>query len=269
MSGPGRDPATTPASDSAADAVANREAWNAKAPDYAEAGRRAWSGERPPSWGLWHQPESELNVLGDVRGLDVLDYGCGTGYWSAWLTRAGARVTAFDNAPEQLATCRRFQDEFGIAFPIQLASAGQLDPERFRDASFDLILSEYGGLTWADPYATLPECARLLRPGGRLAFLKISTLLEVCWPLGSAVAGDELVMDWFGLHRLVEPADSSVAFDLPPGEWIRLFREHGLVVESLRELRPPADAAPSRHAFVTLDWARQWPAEELWTVRKA
>ena len=76
-------------------------------------------------------------------------------------------------------------------------------------------------------------------------------------------------MDWFGLHRLVDPADGSVAFDLPPGEWIRLFREHGLVVESLRELRPPADAAPSRHTFVTLDWARQWPAEELWTVRKA
>ena len=253
----------------AADALANRTAWAAMAESYVEPGRRAWAGERPPSWGLWHNPESELDVLGDVRGLDVLDYGCGTGYWSAWLTKAGARVTAFDNSAEQLATCRRFQDEFGIAFPIQLASAGQLDSATFRDASFDLILSEYAGLTWADPCLTIPECARLLRPGGRLVFLKISFLLEICWSLGAAAAVEELMLDAFGLHRLVDPDDGSVAFVLPPGEWIRLFREHGLIVESLRELQPPAEAPPSRHTFVTLDWARQWPAEEIWTVRKA
>ena len=207
-------------------------------------------------------------MLGDVRGLDVLDYGCGTGYWSAWLTRAGARVTAFDNSPVQLATCRRFQEEFGVAFPTQLASAGLLDPADFPDASFDLVLSEYAGMTWADPYRTVPECARLLRPGGRLAFLKISMLLKICWELGGDVAGEELVLDYHGLHRLQDPDDGSIAFDLPAGEWIRLFREHGLVVEALLELRPPADAPPSRHTFVTLDWARKWPAEEVWKVRK-
>ena len=80
---------------------------------------------------------------------------------------------------------------------------------------------------------------------------------------------EELQLDYHGLHRVEDAGDGSVAFDLPTGEWIRLFRENGLVVESLRELRPPADAPPIRHTFVTLDWARQWPAEEIWTVRKA
>lgn len=265
MSGGEREPAPDPERD----ALANRAAWGEWAESHVEPGRRAWAGERPVSWGMWHQPESELQVLGDVAGLDALDYGCGTGYWSAWLTRAGARVTAFDNSPEQLATCRRFQEEFGLSFPTHLASAGLLNPAAFPDASFDLVLSEYAGLTWADPYRTIPECARLLRPGGRLVFLKIGVLLELCWPLGGETAAEELVLDYHSLHRLDDPDDGSVSFDLPTGEWIRLFREHGLVVESLRELQPPADAPPIRHTFVTLDWARTWPAEEIWTVRKA
>lgn len=250
------------------DALRNRAAWAGWADGYVEPGRRAWASERPPSWGLWHQPESELEVLGAVAGLDVLDYGCGTGYWSAWLTRAGACVTAIDNSPDQLATCRRFQQEFGVEFPTHLASAGALPRSEFSDASFDLILSEYAGLTWADPYRTVPECARLLRPGGRLVFLKIGILLELCWPLGGPVAGEELVLDYHGLHRLEDPEDGSVSFDLPVGEWIRLFRANGLAVEALLELQPPADATPSRHTFVTIDWARRWPAEEIWKVRK-
>ncbi len=255
--------------DPQADALANRQAWAEWAADYVEPGRRAWTGERAAGWGMWHQPESDLGVLGNAAGLDVLDYGCGTGYWSAWLTRAGARVTAFDNSPAQLATCRRFQEEFGVEFPTQLASAGLLDPAAFPDASFDLVLSEYAGLTWADPYRTIPECARLLRTGGRLVFLKIGVLLQVCWSIGAAATTEELQLDYHSLHRIEDPNDGSVAFDLPSGEWIRLFRENGLVVESLRELRPPTDAPPIRHTFVTLDWARKWPAEEIWTVRKA
>ncbi len=251
-----------------ADALRNRIAWAQMAAGYVEAGRRAWASEREPGWGLWRQPEAELNVLGAVAGLDVLDYGCGTGYWSAWLTRAGARVTAIDNSPEQLATCRRFQQELGVAFPTHLASAGALPPAAFPDASFDLILSEYAGLTWADPYRTVPECARLLRPGGRLVFLKIGVLLQICWEVGGEVAGEDLVLDYHELHRLDDPEDGSVAFDLPVGEWIRLFREHGFVVEALLELQPAADAPASGHTFVTLDWASKWPAEEIWQVRK-
>ena len=254
--------------DPVADADANRAAWAGWAANYVEAGRRAWAGERPVSWGMWHQPESELQVLGDVAGLDALDYGCGTGYWSAWLTRAGARVVAFDNSPEQLATCRRFQEEFGLSFPTHQAAAGQLDPAVFPDASFDLVLCEYGGMLWADPYRTVPEVARLLRPGGRLAYLKTGVLLQVCWEVGAERTTEELQLDWFGLHRLADPNDGSVAFDLGTGEWIRLFREHGLAIERLAELRPPADAPPIRYTFVTLDWARRWPAEEIWVVRK-
>jgi hypothetical protein len=48
---------------------------------------------------------------------------------------------------------------------------------------------------------------------------------------------------------------------------IRLLRECGFEVEALHELRAP-EAATTRYEWVTLEWARQWPCEEIWVARK-
>ncbi len=69
----------------------NRDAWDAEAPKWVELGERAWA-KTEPNWGIWGIPESELRVLPDVDGKDVIELGCGTAYWSAWLARRGARV---------------------------------------------------------------------------------------------------------------------------------------------------------------------------------
>ena len=89
--------------------------------------------------------------------------GCGTGYVSSWLARRGARPVGIDNSQEQLATARRLQREHGIKFPLHHGDAEHVP---FPDASFDLVISEYGASIWADPYAWIPEAARVLRPGG-------------------------------------------------------------------------------------------------------
>jgi hypothetical protein len=62
--------------------------------------------------------------------------------------------------------------------------------------------------------------------------------------------------------------DDAIAFQLPYGEWIRLFGEHGLAVESLIELRPPADATSSYRNEVDREWARRWPMEHIWRARR-
>ena len=62
--------------------------------------------------------------------------------------------------------------------------------------------------------------------------------------------------------------DPSVEFQLTYGEWIRLFRANGFAIEDLIELRPPADAVTAFEDYVTLDWARDFPAEHIWKVRK-
>ena len=124
-------------------------------------------------------PESELGVLGDVAGKDVIELGCGTAYFGAWLARRGARVTGVDLTPAQLETARRCSEELGV--PMELIEANAEDVP-LPDASFDLALSEYGASIWCDPYRWIPEAARLLRPGGELVFLRNSTLCVLCAP---------------------------------------------------------------------------------------
>jgi SAM-dependent methyltransferase len=241
----------------------NRAHWDELARDYVESGRRNWSEE--PTWGIWGIPESDVHLLSDVAGLDTIELGCGTAYVSAWLARRGARPTGIDNSAVQLETARAFQQEFGLSFPLIHGNAEQVP---LPDASFDLAISEYGASIWADPYHWIPEAARLLRPGGRLIFLVNGTILMLCAPDEEDVpAENRLLRDYFGMHRFEWPDDNSVEFHLGYGDWIRLLRRNGFEVENLVELRPGPDAT-TRYPYVTLDWARRWPSEEVWIARK-
>jgi SAM-dependent methyltransferase len=243
----------------------NRAAWAGWASEYEGPGRRNWN-DPEPSWGIWGIPESEAGLLPEVDGRDALELGCGTGYVSAWLARRGARPVGLDPTWEQLSTARAFQREFGIQFPLVLAGAEKVP---LGDDLFDLIVSEYGASIWSDPYLWVPEAARLLRAGGELVFLVNSTLLMLCVPDEDGVpAGPELVRPYFGLHRLDWPDEPhSVEFHLGYGDWIRLLRQHRFEVTDLVELRPHEDATTS-YDFVTLEWARRWPSEEVWKARK-
>ena len=77
----------------------------------------------------------------------------------------------------------------------------------------------------------------------------------------------ELKIDYFGLHRL-EEADGPVEFELPYGEWIGVFRANGLAVEELMEIRPPDAAVSTYRTAEDTEWARHWPMEQIWRVRK-
>jgi SAM-dependent methyltransferase len=246
---------------------ANREAWDRYAQEYVEPGRRSWS-TTEASWGIWSIPESDVHLLpDDVTGQDVVELGCGTGYVSAWLAKRGARPVGIDNSPAQLETARGFQQEFGLTFPLHLGNA---ETTPFESGSFDGAISEYGAALWADPYAWIPEAARLLRPGGWLMFLTNSPLVILTSPELEAdgPAGTTLLRPYFGMHRTVWPDDTSVEFHLPHGKWIDLLRENGFEVERLVELRPGEDATTRYAQIASLEWARQWPSEEAWFARK-
>src|SRR6202007_76875 len=105
--------------------------------------------------------------------------GCGTGYFSSWLSRCGARPVGLDNSARQLAAAGLFQGGSGSHFPRLHADAERAP---LRDASFDLAISEYGAAIWCDPYRWIPEAARILRPKGRLHFLGNSPLLMLTMP---------------------------------------------------------------------------------------
>jgi SAM-dependent methyltransferase len=239
--------------------------WDQWARDYAAAGLRSWSATEP-TWGIWAIAESQAQLLpADLAGRDTVELGCGTGYVSAWLARRGARPVGLDNSAAQLATAAALQDRFGLRFPLLQASAERVP---FPDASFDVAISEYGASIWCDPYAWIPEAARLLRPGGELIFLVNSVLLMLTIPDEDGVpATERLLRPYFGMHRFEWPDDQSVEFHLGHGDMIRLLRRCGLEVADLIELQPPSGATAS-HPLATLEWARQWPSEEVWKARK-
>jgi SAM-dependent methyltransferase len=241
----------------------NRTHWDMLAGGYADRARAQWA-QQEPSWGNFSVPQSQAPMLpADVAGADVVELGCGTGYVSAWMARAGARPVGLDNSARQLATARRMQHEFGLVFPLIQADA---EAPPLRDASADLVISEYGASIWCDPYRWVPQAARLLRPDGRLVFLRNSTLLMLCAPdVGAAT--DRLLRPQAGLHRMSWESDPGVEFHLGHGDWLRLLRGCGFDVEDLIEVYAPADADTDTE-FVTVEWARQWPVEEIWFARR-
>jgi SAM-dependent methyltransferase len=241
----------------------NRAAWNDDSDEYQATHDPQLSGRRQPGWGVWSLPESSLRILGDVAGMDVLELGCGGAQWSIALARSGARPVGMDLSERQLAHARRLVRRAGVAVPLVHASAESVP---FADASFDIVFCDHGAMSFADPRATVPEAARLLRPGGLLAFNQATQLVYMCWDGATEVVGQELLTPYFGMRRF--EYDTSIDFALPYGEWIRLFRASGLVIEDLVELRPSPRSRTTYPEYAPLQWARRWPAEHIWKVRK-
>jgi SAM-dependent methyltransferase len=244
-------------------AAHNQASWDAFSDEYQERHASQLAESGGAAWGTAQVPESELRVLGDVAGKDILESGCGAAQWSIALARMGARPVGLDLSERQLEHARRLMAEAGVEFPLIHASAEAVP---LPDASFDVVMCDHGAMTFADPYRTVPEAARLLRPGGLFAFNHHSPIETICWPLDADQVGDRLALDYFGMHVIDDGEDFS--FQLPYGEWIRLFRANGFAIENLIEPRPAPDATSSYRSAAELEWARRWPAESIWRLRR-
>ena len=245
-------------------AARNRDVWNTDAPNWVASGRESWASPTP-WWGAWHIPEEELQILPEVAGLDVLDLGCGTGYWCAWFARLGARPVGLDLSEEQLATAQALQAEHGIEFPLIHASA---EAPPLEDGSFDLVFSEYGASIWCDPALWIAEASRLLRPGGELVFMRGSTVQMLCMPDEGQVA-ERLVRPQKGIYRLEWwDDDPGVEFHPSTSEMFAVLRSNGFELLDFRELFAPEDAVDHEYySTVPADWAKRWPDEEIWRLR--
>jgi SAM-dependent methyltransferase len=243
--------------------IENRRSWNTDSDTYQADHGPQLAASGGLAWGVWQIPESSLQVLGEVKDRDILELGCGAAQWSIALAKVGARPVGLDLSEKQLEHARRLMAEAGADFPLVHASAEAVP---LPDESFDIVFCDYGGMTFADPYATVPEAARLLRPGGLLAFCGSTPIVQMCYPEDSDNPGDRLLMDYFGMWSL--PFDGYTDFMLPYGAWIRLFRAHGFAIEDLIELRPGPEATSSFRDDADREWSRRWPGEQIWKVRK-
>jgi SAM-dependent methyltransferase len=241
----------------------NRAFWDRQSDEYQER-HRDFINRPEPRWGMWQVPEAELQVLGDVAGKDVLELGCGAAQWAVLLAQQGARLVGLDNSERQLEHARERMAAAGVDFPLVHAPAESMP---FGDASFDVVFCDHGALSFADPLVVVPEVARVLRPGGLFAFSHITPFAWMCWDEAEDTVVDRLVLDAFGMHR-AEESDGAVGFNLPYGEWVRLFRANDFSIEALIEIRPPEGAESTYRSPGETAWARRWPMEEIWKVRR-
>ncbi len=244
------------------DAKANRESWDSFADEYQS--RHAQQLNRDDFvWGVWSIPESGLNILGELRGKKILELGCGAAQLSIAVHLAGGHAVAIDNSPRQLVHARQNLKNRGIEIPLFLSSAEKLP---FPDFEFDTIFSDHGAMSFSPTEETLKEAFRVLKHGGVFAFNVQSPLHEIAFNPETRKIDERLHASYFALGRHIDDG-GAVYFQHGFGTWIRLCRLAGFTVESLTELRPP-EGASSTYDFVTYEWARRFPAENIWKLVK-
>lgn len=127
------------------------------------------------------------DLLGDVRGLAVLDVGCGDGLLMAELSRCGAIVSGVDPDARAVSAARHRADIGGHAYTVL---AGRAEALPFADASFDRVVAIAVLCFVERPEIALAEMARVLRPGGRLVLGELGK--RSIWAAVRRIKG------WFG-----------------------------------------------------------------------
>jgi SAM-dependent methyltransferase len=247
----------------------NREHWEHEAVEYQQRNRAQLNRWDRLGWGVFDVLEDAIHALGDVEGVRALELGCGACQFGIKVAMRGAVVTGLDFSMAQLQHAPAHFEESGVRFPIVQANGERIP---FRDGSFDLVFCDHGVMGFADPLLTVPEVSRVLRRGGRFAFNGTTPWIWVAWGDQEEDLPASRVMrsDYYGMRSIdvADPSWRTTEFQLTYGDWIRLFRSNGLVVEDLIELRPDVDATTTYDDYAPLEWARAFPAEHIWKVRK-
>lgn len=141
-----------------------------------------------------------VRFAGIRPGQKVLDVGCGTGVVTLTAMRAGANAQGIDLTPELVARARENAALMKLEASFQEGDAEALP---FPDATFDVVVSQFGHMFAPRPDVTIAQMLRVLKPGGTIAF---ST-----WP------PELFVGRWFAMMgRYAPPPPPGVS---PPPQW--------------------------------------------------
>ncbi len=217
-----------------------RRAWNENSESYQSLHE---IGTDSAHYGPWAPLENELRLLGDVRGRHLLELGCGGGQCCIAFVKQGAIATGVDLSDTQIEFAQRLavQERVDVAF----VQADMTDLALFEKECWDILFSTYAFQYVADIESCLDECARLLKPGGRLIF-SLDHPFRDCfhddeedavsiYPVRSYF--DSSPMHWtFG-----QSSTAMQSYHRSIGQWCEMLLAAGLSLSRLLEPEPPIE----------------------------
>jgi len=153
--------------------------------------------------------ESELRLLGELKGRRVLELGCGPYPAAVVLAKAGATTITVDSSADALAEVRAASEEEEVK--VELRHGDLADLAFLRAETIDLALSVYGLGQVANLGRLLRQVHRVLRPGGVLVFSVSHPASDLgdrsYWEGEHTISGlyQELVRAGFRVEQLLEP----------------------------------------------------------------
>jgi len=193
-------------------------------------------------YGPISQGESELKLLGDVKGKDVLEIGCGGGQNAIVLRKWGARSVGLDISEEQIKHARKLAKREGVEVPFHFGNMEDLN--MFQRESFDIVLSSFA-IGYAESLSrTFHEVFRVLRKRGLFVFCDVHPITNRgriirygkrrIWGISNYFDRKRRVWKWktegkvakfYGYHRTIQ-------------DYFNLLLTEGFVIEKILEPEP-------------------------------
>ncbi|HZT24448.1 MAG TPA: bifunctional 2-polyprenyl-6-hydroxyphenol methylase/3-demethylubiquinol 3-O-methyltransferase UbiG [Pseudolabrys sp.] len=167
----------------------------------------------------------DARMLDCLKGLRVLDIGCGGGILSEPLARLGAQAVGVDPSAENIAIGRAHAAEHGVAVDYRVGTAEELAQA---GETFDLVLAMEVVEHVADAPLFVSTCAAMVRPGGLLIAATLNRTLK---SFALAIVGAEYILRWLprGTHqweKFVTPRELESAVE---NSGLRVIGERGVV----------------------------------------
>lgn len=198
---------------------------------------------------------AQVAICGEVRGLRLLDVGCGSGYFAREMARLGARVTAIDISPRMIDHARRQESESPLGIDYRVVDAAELGTS-WPPASFDMATSCVALQDMPSADRVLRAVREVLHPGGRF----VASITHPCsdtpfrkWERDESGRKRWLCVDRYFDREILEFRWRGWDYDFttaaahaPLEDWFEWILRAGFTLRGLREPRPSAEALRQR-----------------------